>query len=377
MLDRLSVFLSSILPSTEQGRKELRYRGDKCLNCETPLDRSDRYCPNCSQLNSTKKLHFRDIFNELFAGLFAYDSRLALTLRNLLFKPGKISKDYVEGKRMRYANPFRFYLSLSIIFFLLSGLLNKISEYADDGTSADTISASAKNNNAADVQETLSEDNIITFQSTPVGDSISSPPSKKEIKYYTESQLDTLSWGDALTNKLEIYNDYYLKNKEERPHEALTHLNHETGMYNKWLYKKVIDYNFFKENPGFAYNFFISKLPFVIFLFLPVFTFFIMLLYIRKGKYTYMEHLVFAFHVQSLLFVLLIISALFDFLFTSEFFTTIVLLLFVIYLYKAMRRFYEQSRFKTFVKFMILNGLFTILAMFAAVVYTFLSFSLY
>ncbi|MEX2350712.1 MAG: DUF3667 domain-containing protein [Flavobacteriaceae bacterium] len=161
MLDRLSVFLSSILPSTEQGRKELRYRGDKCLNCETPLDRSDRYCPNCSQLNSTKKLHFKDIFSELFAGLFAYDSRLALTLRNLLFKPGKISKDYVEGKRMRYANPFRFYLSLSIIFFLLSGLLNKISEYAD--TSADTISASTKSNDATEIEEKLAEDNIITF----------------------------------------------------------------------------------------------------------------------------------------------------------------------------------------------------------------------
>tara|TARA_R110000850_G_scaffold16697_6_gene51820 strand:- start:11700 stop:12698 length:999 start_codon:yes stop_codon:yes gene_type:complete len=332
-------------------------------------------------LNSTKKLHFKDIFSELFASLFAYDSRLALTLRNLLFKPGKISKDYVEGKRMRYANPFRFYLSVSIVFFLLSGLLNKISEYADDSPSGNTVSTSVKETDSekksdSEIEKELAEDKIITFKTGSSVDTIRIAKSDKPVAYYTEAQLDSLG-SDVLSTRLEIYNDYHLKNKEERPHEALTKLQHETGMYNKWLYKKVIDYNFFKENPGFAYNFFISKLPIVIFLFLPVFTFFIMLLYIRKGKYTYMEQLVFAFHVQSLLFVLLIISALFDFLFNSELFTSIALLLFVIYLYKAMRRFYEQGRFKTFVKFMILNGLFTILAMFAAVVYAFLSFSLY
>ncbi len=377
MLDRLSVFLSSILPSTEQGRKELKYRGDKCLNCETPLDRSDRYCPNCSQLNSTKKLHLKDIFNEFFAGLFAYDSRLALTLRNLLFKPGKISKDYVEGKRMRYANPFRFYLSVSIVFFLLSGLLNKISEYADTETSTFVTEASQNKSDLTAAEKESNETNILTFSSNPNNQSTEINRKSDSVKYYSEVQLDSMSSSDAVSSKLEMYNDYYLKNKEERPHEALTNLNHETGMYNKWLYKKVMDYNFFKENPGFAYNFFISKLPFVIFLFLPVFTFFIMLLYLRKRKYTYMEHLVFAFNVQSLLFVLLIISVLFDFMFNSDIFTSIVLLLFVVYLYKAMRRFYEQSRFKTFVKFMILNGLFTILAMFAAVVYAFLSFSLY
>ena len=33
--------------------------------------------------------------------------------------PGKISLDFIEGKRKTYANPFRLLLSLAIIYFLM------------------------------------------------------------------------------------------------------------------------------------------------------------------------------------------------------------------------------------------------------------------
>ena len=37
------------------GRKDLKYRGSCCLNCETPLDKSEKkFCHQCGQLNSTK-----------------------------------------------------------------------------------------------------------------------------------------------------------------------------------------------------------------------------------------------------------------------------------------------------------------------------------
>lgn len=37
-------------------------------------------------------------------------------------KPGIVSKNYIDGKRSRYSNPFRFYLTVSIIFFLILGI---------------------------------------------------------------------------------------------------------------------------------------------------------------------------------------------------------------------------------------------------------------
>lgn len=385
MLDKLSVLFATFLPSQERGRKSLKYRGEKCLNCNQKLDKSDRFCPNCSQLNSTKKLHFKDLFNEFFGSIFAYDSRIMLTLRVLLFKPGIISKEYVEGKRMRYANPFRFYLSVSIVFFLLSGLFSKISEYSKAYQSVNKETARSTNvktlnddDTSKIIKEALNESNVKIPEATfSAMDSIKIQKRKLNITYYNERQLDSMQRGQAFYNRIKIYDDFYSKNNTLKPQDALEKIGHNNTAYNKWLYKKVIDFNFFKTNPNVAYNYFISKLPIVIFLFMPIFALFIKFIYIRKNKYTYMEHLVFAFHVQSLLFVLLIFSEIFDYIFLTSFFTSMAFLLFAIYLYKAMRRFYQQGRFKTIVKFMILNSLFTILASFAAIVYALLSFSLY
>ena len=120
-----------LLPSVKKERHELKYRNNECLNCHHPLDISDEYCPRCGQLNTTKKLSFNDFFNEFFAGIFAYDSRFYRTLGVLLFKPGKISKDYIEGKRVRYANPYRFYLSASILFFLVWSLTHDFDNSLD------------------------------------------------------------------------------------------------------------------------------------------------------------------------------------------------------------------------------------------------------
>ena len=57
-------------------RKDKKYRGTQCLNCETQLDVSEKFCHACGQLNSTKKLTIRDFIEEFFANFYAYDSRL-------------------------------------------------------------------------------------------------------------------------------------------------------------------------------------------------------------------------------------------------------------------------------------------------------------
>jgi hypothetical protein len=120
------------------------------------------------------------------------------------------------------------------------------------------------------------------------------------------------------------------------------------------------------DRPGSYLSYIISKLPFAVFFFLPVFAMFIWFLYIRK-KYNYTDHLIFSFHNQSLLFILLIISFLIDAIFKVES-NGIFLLIFAFYLYKAMRNFYGQGRIKTIVKYMILNTVFFILAMFSLMV---------
>jgi hypothetical protein len=90
-----------------------------CKNCETIFE--GKYCPNCGQ--STKQydrpLHF--LIVDFAGNVFAFDTRLWLSIKHLLTKPGKFETDYVHGKRRRYMPPFRLYVFVSFVFFLLLG----------------------------------------------------------------------------------------------------------------------------------------------------------------------------------------------------------------------------------------------------------------
>ena len=118
-------------PVDQKPKVPINYRGTTCLNCEHPLELSDRYCPYCGQINSVQKLSLGTYFNEFVGSVLNYDSRFRYTIKDLLFKPGTITHDYVNGKRLKYANPFRFFLSISIIFFLLSSLINFFESKSD------------------------------------------------------------------------------------------------------------------------------------------------------------------------------------------------------------------------------------------------------
>ena len=118
--------MSKNTPVSSNSRKAAKYRGVECLNCGHPLDLSDKYCPYCSQLNSTKQLSFTDFFAEFINSVVSYDSRLRYTVKDLLFKPGTITRNYINGQRLKYANPFRFYLSVSIIYFILQSFITLV-----------------------------------------------------------------------------------------------------------------------------------------------------------------------------------------------------------------------------------------------------------
>ena len=83
-------------------RKFKQYRGYECLNCETPLDSSEKYCHHCGQLNSTKRLTISDFIEEFLSNFYAYDSRLRNSIVSMFTKPGILAKEFNEGKRQKY-----------------------------------------------------------------------------------------------------------------------------------------------------------------------------------------------------------------------------------------------------------------------------------
>ena len=51
------------------------------------------------------------------------DSKIAVTLRLLLTRPGEPTSEFLRGRRIRYVSPLRLYLTASFVYFLLGAVL--------------------------------------------------------------------------------------------------------------------------------------------------------------------------------------------------------------------------------------------------------------
>jgi hypothetical protein len=93
-----------------------------CANCQTPL--VGVYCSNCGQRHEPHVHSMREFASETFEGFTHADSRLWRTLWLLLTRPGFLTVEFLEGRRARYLPPFRLYLVMSVVLFLVAGSLS-------------------------------------------------------------------------------------------------------------------------------------------------------------------------------------------------------------------------------------------------------------
>jgi len=376
--------------SKSSSRKASKYRGPKCLNCGHPLDLTDKYCSNCAQLNTTKQLSIGDFFNEFFSSLFTYDSRLRYTLKDLLFKPGTITKNYVEGQRLKYANPFRFFLSVSIIYFIIQGLINNFG--LPNGDSAFKVNNNPIEN-VKDIKEEIkkaAEENNINLNPDSLAHKLDSIIQKKDStksiaeiikpkknKYLTEADYDSIQDSNSVFSRAYQYINFYNETKIKDPDIALDSLKHKKTNLNKWMYSKNDAFERAWENPKSFTNFLLRKIPFFLFFFAPLFAFFFWIMYSRK-KYNYMEHLVFIFHILSFVFLAILICLIPDLILGTDAFMGITLTFIgPFYFYKALRNFYKQSRIITIIKFVLLNIVFFISATLAALIFFSITAAIY
>jgi hypothetical protein len=94
-----------------------------CQNCGNAV--TQRYCGGCGQrLDSPvhSLWHFTQLATE---DLTHADSRLWRTLGALLFRPGRLTREFLAGHRARYLPPLRLYLVVSVAFFLLASAFGK------------------------------------------------------------------------------------------------------------------------------------------------------------------------------------------------------------------------------------------------------------
>ena len=142
--------------------------GKKCLNCESELSVEDNFCPRCGQVNDMNRLSIKQYFSEYLAGFFEFDNRFLRTVIPLLIKPGTVSKNYVNGKRIYYANPFQLYLHITILFFLLVGLFKTIDSFKPGSQANQNLPGVMNSENREKILDSIKKETLSELQNSEV-----------------------------------------------------------------------------------------------------------------------------------------------------------------------------------------------------------------
>ncbi len=93
-----------------------------CNNCQHVLSADDHYCSSCGQSAKVINRPWHEAVKEIFFELVDVDGRMMTSLRWLLLHPGKLSHEYIHGRRKAHTSPIRMYLVISLVFFFLLSL---------------------------------------------------------------------------------------------------------------------------------------------------------------------------------------------------------------------------------------------------------------
>lgn len=79
-----------------------------CKNCDTTFE--GKHCPECGQKADTHRLTLPHLAHEIFHALTHTDKGILFLIKELMYRPGYVAREYNAGKRKKYFNPFTFLL---------------------------------------------------------------------------------------------------------------------------------------------------------------------------------------------------------------------------------------------------------------------------
>ncbi len=331
-----------------------------CLNCGTEL--KGPFCYYCGQPDRNFMRFFPVLLRDLMEDLLDLDARFMRTLKPLLFKPGRLTYDYMNGRRFRYTTPMRLYIFSSITFFLLATLLSSdiISVHgADQQAGSDTAIQTITDDDQEQLKklgEVLRKLPLDTQTQTEIAQVITEEDSNEPLLNKSDFTVNDKPW-DHETNPVDIpwlpdrLNNLINDEIEESPTKA-----------------KLLD-----ENPGLIVDKVFDILPATMFILLPFVALLFKFWYLFAKRY-YVEHLIFSLHNHAFIFasliLLLLLSGAGDLLNTyghtaiataADWLQAAVWIWIPVYLLVSLRVVYQQNWFLTVGKFLLIGISYTTL----------------
>jgi len=96
-----------------------------CLNCSAPA--KGDFCHDCGQSirdNSDRSLS--RLLGEVFGNIFFLDNRILLSAKYLFLSPGRMTVEFLKGKRKKFISPITLFLFINLIYFFV----NPLSDYS-------------------------------------------------------------------------------------------------------------------------------------------------------------------------------------------------------------------------------------------------------
>jgi hypothetical protein len=323
---------------------------EHCLNCGTVL--SGQYCSRCGQRARSRLIRVWELVRDAFGDLFELDSRLWQTLIPLLVRPGRLTREYLRGRRARFMPPFRTYLVLSVIFFLVA-FFDPQRQFGMLLEPTETPSAAEQAATAAEIRrevldELAAEGIIVDDPSAPA-----EPPEPAEPVPETGTEQDSGA-NIQIKDGMPIVNcNFDDANLEGMPHWFSRRLTPERL---RSICEKI------RADSGREFlNRLLDNVPASLFILLPLMALVLKILYPLSKRY-YVEHLLFVLHYHAFVFLALTLEVLWSRLtmrlslpeFLRELTVLVISIYIPVYLYKSMRRVYEQGRAITILKFLLL-----------------------
>lgn len=310
-----------------------------------------------------------------FYDITHFDSSFFHTIHHLILKPGFLSEEYMKGRRAKYLHPIRMYVFTSAIFFLLFFTFFKPENGAPQNNSQ-KLTWPERTEQAASFREKLTKDS-------------SNPRLREKITLLLDSSREVFVRDTIIRNQgeglqIEFGGDGYQSLEQyDSVQRSLPSSERDNWLERRFVRMDITISQKYRDNPEQVtikiLEGFYHRLPYMLFISLPLYALILRLVYVRRRQYFYADHGVFTIHLYIFSFINLLVTFALGKLQEVtgwNFLTAVVIIVFfgmAVYLLLAMRRFYRQGWAKTILKFLIVSLL--SLAMMMILFLAFLLFS--